>query len=52
MFSLNNITGQIYSKQYIPVRESYKLIGKRSNKDLKKGEIIHWSNVLQNQMGR
>lgn len=44
-FSLQNLSGKIFHKQYIPVRESYKLIGKKSNKNIDAGNIIKWENI-------
>ena len=39
-FTLNNLSGRIFKDQIIPVRESNKLIGKISKRNLKKGDII------------
>ncbi len=39
-FSLNNLSGRIFEDQIIPVRESNKVIGKISKKNIKKGEPI------------
>ena len=41
-FTINNLSGKIFSKQYIPVRESYKLIGKISNKNYNVGDVIQF----------
>ena len=38
--TLDNLSGKIFNKQYIPVRESNKIIGQSINKYLKKGEAI------------
>jgi len=40
VFTLNNLSGRIFKDQIIPVRESNKLIGKISKRNLKKGDII------------
>ena len=40
-FSLKNLSGRIFKDQIIPVRESNKLIGKISKRNIKKGEPIN-----------
>ena len=39
-FTLQNLSGKIFSETYIPVRNSNKLIGKKSTRAYKKGEAI------------
>ena len=41
-FTIDNLSGKIFSNQYIPVRESYKLIGEISNKNYNVGDIIQF----------
>lgn len=37
---IKDLDGIIFNKQFIPIRETFSLIGKRLKKNLKKGEII------------
>ena len=39
-FTLDNLSGKIFSETFIPVRNSNKLIGKKSSRMYKKGEAI------------
>jgi sialic acid synthase len=41
--SLNMLSGKIFSKQFIPVRESNMVIGKIAKRPIKKGEHIEYS---------
>ncbi len=43
--TLDNLSGKIYGKQYIPVRETNKIIGKKINKDIKQGELILYKDI-------
>jgi sialic acid synthase len=43
--TLDNLSGKIYGKQYIPVRETNKIIGKKLNKDIKKGDLILFEDI-------
>jgi sialic acid synthase len=43
--SLDNLSGVIFSDQYIPVRESHKLIGEKINKPIRKGEPISYDDL-------
>ena len=45
--TLENLSGKIFREQYIPVRESNHVIGKKVNRDLNKGEKILYTD-LQN----
>ena len=38
--SLDNLSGIIFNEQHIPVRESYRIIGKKIKRAIKKGEPI------------
>lgn len=44
-FTLDNLTGIIFSKNYIPVRETYKIIGKKAKKDLEARKPIQKKDV-------
>ncbi len=43
--NLKNLSGIIFSEQYIPVRDSYKVLGKKIKESLKKGEPILEENL-------
>lgn len=43
--TLENLSGQIFNTQYIPVRESNQVIGSIAKKDIAKGEPIHYSDL-------
>ncbi len=43
--TLNMLSGKIFSKQFIPVRESNMVIGKIAKRSIKKGEHIEYSNL-------
>jgi sialic acid synthase len=47
IFTLENLSGKIFSKQYTPVRDSNLFIGKKVGKDIKKGEPIMRSDIFQ-----
>jgi len=40
LLTLDNLSGKIFNKQYIPVRETNNLLGKRVLKSLKEGDLI------------
>lgn len=42
---MENLSGKIFSEQYIPVRESNTVIGKFAIADIKKGEVINHSKL-------
>lgn len=44
-FTLENLSGRIFNTQYIPVRESNRVIGRVSRRDISKGEPICHSDV-------
>lgn len=41
-FTLDNLSGKIFTTQFIPVRDSYKLIGKKANKNFRVGDPIEF----------
>ena len=43
--NLNNLSGIIFSEQFIPVRDSYKVLGRKIKKPLKKGDPILEENL-------
>lgn len=43
--NLNNLSGKIFKQQYIPVRESNKVVGKVAKTDILKGEPILFENI-------
>lgn len=42
---LDNLSGRIFSTQYIPVRESNQVIGSIAKRDIAQGEPIHYSDL-------
>jgi N-acetylneuraminate synthase/sialic acid synthase len=40
IIKINNLTGVIFDKNYIPIRETYKIIGKKAKNDLEPGKPI------------
>ena len=44
--SLDNLTGKIFGEQYIPVRESSRILGKTLNKEIKKGDLIQYEDIV------
>ena len=44
--TLDNLSGRIFNEQYIPVRESNRILGKTLNRDIKKGEAIFYDDIL------
>lgn len=45
ILTLDNLSGKIFSEQFIPVRESNLIIGKTTVRDLKRGEPINFSDL-------
>lgn len=45
MLSLDNLTGRIFSKEYIPVRQSNQIIGKIIKRSIAQGEPIQFSDL-------
>ena len=43
--TIDNLSGKIFSTQFIPVRESNQVIGRILNRDLKAGEPINFSDI-------
>lgn len=44
--NLNNLSGKIFNTQYIPVRESNKVIKKKLNRSINKGEPIYFEDLI------
>jgi N-acetylneuraminate synthase/sialic acid synthase len=45
MFGLDNLSGRIFRTQYIPVRESNKVIGRVAKRDIARGEAIQYADI-------
>lgn len=45
ILTLDNLSGKIFAQQYTPVRDSNKIIGKKINRAVKKGEAIMMEDV-------
>ena len=45
MLTIDNLSGKIFSSQFIPVRESNQVIGRILNRDIKSGEPINISDL-------
>jgi len=45
MLTIDNLSGKIFSTQFIPVRESNQVIGRILNRDIKAGEPINFSDL-------
>lgn len=43
--TLDHLSGRIFNAQYIPVRESNKVIGSTARRDIAKGEAIHYTDI-------
>ena len=43
--TLNHLSGRIFNAQYIPVRESNKIIGSVARCDIAKGEPIYYTDI-------
>jgi N-acetylneuraminate synthase/sialic acid synthase len=46
ILSLDNLSGRIFNEQYIPVRESNRILGKTLNREIKKGEPIFYEDIV------
>lgn len=44
--TLENLSGKIFEKQYIPVRQSNEVIGKKTTSAIKKGDPIELNNLI------
>lgn len=44
-FTLENLSGRIFSTQYVPVRESNKIVGRMVKRDIAEGEPIRFDDV-------
>jgi len=45
ILTLDNLSGKIFEKQYVPVRQSNEVIGKRTSRFLKQGEPIEFEHL-------
>ena len=45
MLKFENLTGKIFDRLFIPVRESYKVIGKTAKKTIKRNQPIEFSDL-------
>lgn len=45
--SSTNITGKIFTENFVPVRESSTLLGKKINKDIHAGQPIQFTDIIQ-----
>lgn len=43
--TLDNMSGKIFGEQYIPVRESNRVLGKVLKKEIKKGDLIQYEDL-------
>ena len=43
--TLDNLSGKIFGKQYIPVRETNRIIGKVLSRDINEGELIRYEDL-------
>ena len=48
ILTIENLSGKIFDQQYIPVRESNSIIGKKIIRDIKKGSQILRSDIQEN----
>lgn len=46
MLTLDNLSGKIFEKQYLPVRQSGNVIGKKVARDMRAGEPIVWDDLI------
>jgi sialic acid synthase len=46
ILSLENLSGRIFNEQFIPVRESNRILGKTLNREIKKGEPIFYDDIV------
>ena len=45
LLTLDNLSGKIFGEQYIPVRETNRILGKTVNREIKKGDLIKYEDV-------
>lgn len=45
VLTLDNLSGKIFGKQYIPVRETHRILGKKIKKGVKKGSLINYEDL-------
>ena len=46
--TLNHLSGKIFNTQHIPVRESIQVIGRVANREIARGEPIHYTDLAGN----
>ena len=44
--TLDHLSGRIFNTQYIPVRESNKVIGSIAKRNIAKGEAIYYADIV------
>lgn len=44
-FTLGNLSGRIFKEQYVPVRQSYQVVGRIARRDITQGEPILFSDI-------
>jgi sialic acid synthase len=47
--TMEMLSGRIFSQQFIPVRESNCVVGKIAKKNIKKGDVLKYDDILQNE---
>jgi len=47
VITLEHLSGRIYSTQFIPVRESNKVIGKIATRNILKDELINFNDISE-----
>jgi N-acetylneuraminate synthase/sialic acid synthase len=45
--TLENLSGKIFEKQFVPVRQSNEVIGKKLKKSYKAGEAINFDDIIE-----
>ncbi len=50
VITINDLSGKIFEKQYVPVRESYKFIGSTLINDIKQGNLLQYDDVTVNEL--
>lgn len=43
--TLDHLSGKIFNQQYVPVRESNRVVGSRAQRDIKQGELIRYEDI-------
>lgn len=47
--TLDSLSGRIFRKQYLPVRESYQVIGRKAKRDIVQGEPIQYADIKEQE---